>query len=121
MERALQKKRHEPVYKIEKSDNYCYRKIERTIPIFGAIEKSPIFGSLGIAPIQNFNPLSWISGRRGRVLFILYTPRERKEQLYEKKLSFMQTKSFNTFFKRWVQFREGAISRLSNIQIAKLH
>ena len=32
-----------------------------------------------------------------------------------KKLSFMDTKRFNTFFNRWVQFRVGAIPRLPKI------
>jgi hypothetical protein len=33
-------------------------------------------------------------------------------KIVRKKLSFMHTKRFNTFFKRWEQFRVGAIPRL---------
>jgi hypothetical protein len=36
--------------------------------------------------------------------------KERKS--VRKKLSYVHTKRFNTFFKRWVQFRVGAIPRL---------
>ena len=41
-------------------------------------------------------------------------------KIARKKLSFMHTKRFNTFFKRWVQFRVGAIPRLPKIVIKNI-
>ena len=37
---------------------------------------------------------------------------DKERKIIRKKLSLMHTKRFNTFFKRWVQFRVGAIPRL---------
>ena len=37
---------------------------------------------------------------------------DKERKIVRKKLSFMQTKRFFTFFKKWVQFRVGAIPRL---------
>ena len=37
---------------------------------------------------------------------------DKERKLLRKKLSFMHIKRFNTFFKIWMQFRVGAISRL---------
>ena len=59
--------------------------------------------------------LKFSRGRRGRVLFLLYPPREKIIQRngdLGKKLSFMHTKRFNKFFKRCVQFCMVAITRL---------
>ena len=63
-------------------------------------------GSLGIVPTRNCTHL--------RALFLLYPPMqwnksEKERKIVVKKLSFMHTKRFNPFFKRWVQFRVGAI------------
>ena len=57
-----------------------------------------ILGSLGIAP--TFLKLDWWS--QGAGLFLLYPPKGLNQ--IKIKLSFMHTKRFNTFFKRWVQF-----------------
>ena len=38
----------------------------------------------------------------------------KRGKIVRKKLSFMHKKRFNTSFKRWVQFRVGAIPRLPN-------
>ena len=40
---------------------------------------------------------------------------DKERKIVRKKLSFMHTKRFNTFFKRWVQFRVGAIPRLPKV------
>ena len=37
---------------------------------------------------------------------------DKERKIVRKKLSFMHTKRFNTVFKRWVQFRVGAVPRL---------
>ena len=37
---------------------------------------------------------------------------DKERKILRKKLSFMHTKRFNAFFKRWVQFHVGAIPRL---------
>ena len=37
---------------------------------------------------------------------------DKEWKIVRKKLSFMNTKILNTFFKRWVQFRVSAIQRL---------
>ena len=37
---------------------------------------------------------------------------DKERKIARKKMSFMHTKRFNTFFKRWVRFRVGAIPRL---------
>ena len=77
-------------------------------------EKEKKEGSLGIAPTQNCSPFlkfGFVVARGrfySRYLFI-YLDKERK--IVRKKLSFMHTKRFNIFFKRWVQFRVGAILR----------
>ena len=39
----------------------------------------------------------------------------KERKIARKKLSFMLTKRFDTFFKRWVQFRVGAIPRLPSV------
>ena len=66
----------------------------------------------GIAPTF----LNWIRSRRGRVLFLLYTPQgnksDKERKIVRKKLSFMHTTRSNTLFKKWVQFRVGAIPSL---------
>ena len=43
-----------------------------------------------------------------------------ERKIVRKKLSFMHTKTFDTFFKRWVQFRLGAIPRLPVITLGTL-
>ena len=46
---------------------------------------------------------------------------DNERKIVRKKLRFMHTKRFNTFFKRWVQFRVGAIPRVpgtTNVQAA---
>ena len=42
---------------------------------------------------------------------------DKEWKIVRKKLSFMHTKRLNTFFKRWVQFRVGAIPRLPFIRL----
>ena len=42
---------------------------------------------------------------------------DKERKIVRKKLSFMHTKRLNTFFKRWVQFRVGAIPRLPFIRL----
>jgi hypothetical protein len=37
---------------------------------------------------------------------------DKERKILTEKFSFMHTKRFNTFFKRWVQFRVGAIPHL---------
>ena len=37
---------------------------------------------------------------------------DKERKIVKKRLSFMHTKRFDTFFKRWVQFRVGLIARL---------
>ena len=56
-------------------------------------------------------------GRQGRVLFLLYLTREKlnKEmEILRKKLSFMYTKRFDTFFEMWVK------SHVDQAQLASL-
>jgi hypothetical protein len=36
---------------------------------------------------------------------------DKERKIVRKKIGFMHTKRFNNFFKRWVQFRVGAIPR----------
>ena len=66
----------------------------------------------GIAP--TFLRLdSWSPGADLYSYFIHQRNKSDKErQIVRKKLSFMHTKRFNTFFERWVQFRVGVIPRL---------
>ena len=67
-------------------------------------------GSLGIAPTQNCTHFL-------KICFFLYyihqgNKSDKERNIVRKKLSFMHTKRFNKYFKRWVQFRVGAIPRL---------
>ena len=77
-------------------------------------------GSLGIAPTRNCTHFLkiWFVVAGGGFYSYYYIHKGNKqdnERFFFKKLSFMQTKRFNTFFKRWVQFRVGAISRVYHI------
>ena len=68
-------------------------------------------GSLGIAP--TFLKLESGSPGVGFIHYIHQGNKSDKERKIERrKLSFIHTKRFNTFFKRWGQLRRGAIPRL---------
>ena len=67
----------------------------------------------GIAP--TFLRLdSWSPG--ARFIPIICTP-DKERKIVGKKLSFMHTKRVNTFLIRWVQFRVGAIPRLTYLSL----
>ena len=42
---------------------------------------------------------------------------DKERKIVRKKLCSMHTKRFNTFFKRWVQVRVGAIPRLQDLYV----
>ena len=59
------------------------------------------------------HPLSFVVAGGGiYYYYINQGNKSDKKRKIVKKLSFMHTKRFNTFFKWWVQFRLGAIPRL---------
>ena len=72
--------------------------------------------SLGIAPTQtctHFLKIGFVVAGAGFITFISTKGvNQIKKENCKKKSSFMHTKRFNTFFKRWVPFRVGAIPRL---------
>ena len=60
---------------------------------------------------MELHPLTsnWIRGRRGRVFIPIISTKGINQIKKGKKLSFMYPKRFNTFSKKFVQFRVGAI------------
>ena len=78
------------------------------------------FGILGITPTQNcthFLKIGFVVAKGGFYSYYIHQGNEsdKERKILRKKLGFMHTKRFYTFFKRWVQFRAGAIPRLPRI------
>ena len=76
-----------------------------------------LYGSLGIAPTRNcthFLKIGFVVAGGGFYSYYIHqgNKSDKERKIVRKKLSFMHTKRFNTFFKRWVQFRVGRIPRL---------
>ena len=87
------------------------------------IKRLPIFfmnmltGSLGIAPIRectHFLKIGFVVAEDGFYSYYIHQVNklDKERKIVRKRLSFMHTKRFNTLFKKWVQFRVGAIPRL---------
>ena len=73
--------------------------------------------SFGIAPTRNctnFLNFGFVVARGGFYSHYIHkgNKSDKESKIVRKKINFMHTKRFNTFFKRWVQFRVGAIPRL---------
>ena len=72
------------------------------------------YDSLGIAPTQNctyFIKIGFVVDGVGLNSYFIHqwNKSDNERKIVRKKLSFMHSKRFNTFSKRWVQFRVGAI------------
>ena len=77
-------------------------------------------GLLGIAPTRNCTNLFEIGFMAAGGGFYSYyihqgNKSDKERKIVRKKLRFMNTKGFFSFFKRWMQFRVGAILRLPAI------
>ena len=70
----------------------------------------------------HFLKIGLVAGGRFYSYFINQGNKSDKERkIVRKKLSCMHTKRFNTFFKRWVQFRVGAIPGHTLIKIEEYY
>ena len=78
-------------------------------------EEKIFFGSLSIAPTRNFTlflKIGFVVAGGGFYSYYIHqgNKSDKERKIVRKKLSFMHTKRFNIFFKRWVQFRVGGIT-----------
>ena len=74
-----------------------------------------LFRFIGIAPTRNYTHFLKIGFAVAEGGFNSYYIQQGNKSDKERKIvkkSLIHTKRFNTFFKRWLQFRVGAISRL---------
>ena len=84
--------------------------------VFGSLN-CHIFKNIGIGPTWNcthFLKIGIVVAGGGFYFHYIHrgNKSDKERKIVRKKLSFKHTKRFNTFFKRWVQFRVGTILRL---------